>query len=143
MSEQQGELKRVVRVSEGFDFRGLGGLVKRLIYPQTTGCANATMAMVFLNPGEMVVRHRHPEEELYYIVSGRGEMYLEDRWFPIEPGMAIFIPSMAVHGQRCTGDDTLKIIAVVAPPFSTPPRIEVMEEQLAGDQQAGRAAPSY
>ena len=143
MSEQQGELKRVVRVSEGFDFRGLGGLVKRLIYPQTTGCANATMAMVFLNPGEMVVRHRHPEEELYYIVSGRGEMYLEDRWFPIEPGMAIFIPSMAVHGQRCTGDDTLKIIAVVAPPFSTPPRIEVMEEQLAGDQQAGRPAPSY
>jgi quercetin dioxygenase-like cupin family protein len=139
MPDEQPALQRVVRVSQGVDFRGLGGLVKRLIYPQTTGCRNATMAMVFLNPGEAVVRHRHVEEEFYYVLDGRGEIYLDDGWFPIEPGMAIFIPSNTIHGQRCTGDETLRILAVVAPPFASPASMEIVEDQLA--EQAGPRQP--
>ena len=126
MQRQVGEMKQVVTVSEGVDFRGLGALVKRVIYPQTTGCKNATLAVVFLSPGEEIVLHRHVEEELYYIYSGQGEVYLDDQTYPVTVGSAVYIGPNVVHGQRCTGQEPMQMVAVVAPPFSGPNAIEIV-----------------
>lgn len=119
-------MKQVVTVAEGVDFRGLGALVKRLIYPQVTGCKNATLSVVFLNPGEQIVLHTHVEEELYYIYSGEGEVYLDEKTEPVTVGSAVYIGPNVVHGQKCTGQEPMLMVAVVAPPFSTPNPIEII-----------------
>jgi mannose-6-phosphate isomerase-like protein (cupin superfamily) len=111
------ELKAVVEVKDGIEFRGLGALVKRLIYPETTGAMGATLAVVYINPGEEIVLHHHPEEELYYIISGTGTVTLDDKTVPIGPGSSVYIGPNVVHGQRPTGNEPLYMVAVVTPPF--------------------------
>jgi quercetin dioxygenase-like cupin family protein len=128
-----GTLRNVVRVEDGMDFRGNGGLVKRVLYPETCGCQNATMAVVYQNPGEEVRIHQHPEEELYYVVVGKGRMTLGDQEFALEPGVAVYIPGDVPHGQTCTGHETLNIVCVIAPPFA---RRLAREASLAGPASA-------
>ncbi|MCL4545187.1 MAG: cupin domain-containing protein [Chloroflexi bacterium] len=117
-SSLQRSLKNVWRVEDGIDFRDNGGLVKRVLYPQTCGCENATLAVVYQNPGESVKIHQHPEEELYYVCHGRGVMTLGEEHIDLEPGVAVYISSNVPHGQTCTGHETLNIVCVIAPPFA-------------------------
>lgn len=126
MDQSVEQLKQVVTVDEGVDFRGLGALVKRLIYPQVTGCQHATLSVVFLNPGEQIVLHRHVEEELYYIYGGRGEVYLNDETVPVAVGSSVYIGPNVVHGQKCLGQEPMLMVAVVAPPFKVPANIEII-----------------
>ena len=107
----------VIQVKDGIEFRGLGALVKRVIYPELTGVQGATLAVVYINPGEEIVLHHHPEEELYYIISGEGTVTLDDEEHPIGPGTAVYIAGNRVHGQRPTGNEPLIMVAVVTPPF--------------------------
>jgi len=118
MAATDAALRNVQRVEDGIDFRGNGGLVKRVLYPETCGCQNATLAVVYQNPGEAVQIHQHPEEELYYVIGGKGMMTLGDQEFPLEPGVGVYIPGDVPHGQRCTGHETLNIVCVIAPPFA-------------------------
>lgn len=111
------EHKAVVQVRDGIEYRGLGALVKRVIYPQLTGVKGATLAVVYINPGEEIVLHYHPEEELYYIISGTGTVTLDDEEVPVGPGTAVYIAPNVVHGQRPTGNEPLYMVAVVTPPF--------------------------
>lgn len=112
------ELSPVVQVKDGIEYRGLGALVKRVIYPQLTGVQGATLAVVYINPGEEIVLHSHQEEELYYIISGEGTVTLGDREVPVGPGTAVYIASNVVHGQRPTGNEPLYMVAVITPPFT-------------------------
>ena len=111
------EHKAIIQVKDGIEFRGLGALVKRVIYPELTGVKGATLAIVYINPGEEIVLHSHPEEELYYIISGTGTVTLDDEDYPIGPGTAVYIAGNRVHGQRPTGNEPIYMVAVVTPPF--------------------------
>jgi quercetin dioxygenase-like cupin family protein len=116
--------RRVVTVTEGVDFRELGGTVRRLIHPATVGPTNLGLSIVFMNPGEEVVRHRHASEEAYFVVQGEGVMYLEGHPdIRLVKNLAVYIPSNAVHGQKNTGDEPLIIIAALSPPLTTRPEI--------------------
>lgn len=115
---------RVVTVSEGADFRDLGGTIRRLIHPSTVGPTNLGLSIAFLNPGEEVVRHRHPSEEAYFVIQGEGVMYLENHpEIQLAKNVAVYIPSNAIHGQKNTGDEPLIIVAVLTPPLTTKPEI--------------------
>ncbi len=57
-----------------------------------------------------------------------------DEEFTLEPGVAVFIPGDVPHGQRCTGHETLNIVAVIAPPFAQ--RLE--RERLAAEAGSPR-----
>ena len=122
-----GELRPVVEVKDGIEFRGLGALVKRVIYPELTGVKGATLAIVYINPGEEIVLHSHPEEELYYIISGTGTVTLDDEEHPVGPGSAVYIAGNRVHGQRPTGNEPLYMVAVITPPFQPGARPNLVE----------------
>src|SRR5688500_15993490 len=91
MAEQA---KRVVTVAEGADFREIGGTIRRLIHPSTVGPTNLGLSIVFQNPGEEVLTHRHESEEAYFVVQGEGEMHLEGHpRIKLTKNTAVFIPS--------------------------------------------------
>ena len=123
------EHRAVVQVKDGIEFRGLGALVKRVIYPQLTGVKGATLAIVYINPGEEIVLHYHEEEELYYIISGTGTVTLDDEVVPVGPGTAVYIAPNVVHGQRPTGNEPLYMVAVITPPFTPESKLTLIESE--------------
>ncbi|WP_058045451.1 cupin domain-containing protein [Streptomyces roseifaciens] len=70
-------------------------------------------------PGGVSGEHRHTRtEEIYFILSGRGEFLLNGTAHPARPGSLLLTGTGAVHGLRNTGEDHLDwlVIEMLAPP---------------------------
>ena len=61
-------------------------------------------------PGAEIMRHRHEPAEIYFIVGGRGDMEIEDRWQAVGPGCMVYIPPDTRHALRCTGEEPLVFV---------------------------------
>ncbi|MBI2939308.1 MAG: cupin domain-containing protein [Chloroflexi bacterium] len=118
-------LRRVITPKEAVEFRGIGGCIKRLIHPQTTGSQNLQMAIVYMAPGEEVSYHRHVNEEAYFILSGEGILTMEDHPdVDLKKNVAVYVPPNVSHGQKNTGDEPLVLLTAITPPITQP--IEVL-----------------
>lgn len=56
-----------------------------------------SMGVYVLEAGAEDRQEPHSEDEVYYIVSGRGSIRIEDRDQTVGPGSLIFVPASAVH----------------------------------------------
>ncbi len=63
-----------------------------------------------LHPGAAIGYHRQEEDEIYYIVSGTGELTLNGDRSVVGPGTAILTRPGSSHGLRQVGPDDLVII---------------------------------
>jgi mannose-6-phosphate isomerase-like protein (cupin superfamily) len=63
-----------------------------------------------LHPGSAIGYHLQKEDEVYYIISGTGEMRMNGKSFPVEAGDAILTRPGSSHGLKQTGKDDLVII---------------------------------
>ena|ERR1700744_4609362 len=63
-----------------------------------------------LHPGSAIGYHLQNEDEIYYIISGTGEMQMNGKTFPVKPGDAILTRPGSSHGLKQTGSDDLVII---------------------------------
>ena len=109
--------KLALHAHEGRLFDALGAPVYRLVHPLTVGSTNLGVSLCVMAPGDEIRRHSHEMEEAYYVTAGTGLMYLEGVGdVRLEPGLAVYIPSNRVHGQRNDGDVTLEIVCALSPP---------------------------
>jgi quercetin dioxygenase-like cupin family protein len=69
-------------------------------------------------PGETVQpAHSHPEgEELIYIVSGTGQVWVDGEIQPMRAGTAVLFEKGQVHMIRNVGDEEMKVLCFFAPP---------------------------
>ena len=66
-----------------------------------------------LHVGQSTRGHTHPgQEEVYYFVSGTGEMQIDDNRFPVQPGMVTLIADGAFHRVFNTGSEDLYFVCV-------------------------------
>ena len=72
-----------------------------------------------LQPGEPDRQTPHREDELYYVVGGKGSIRVgtEDR--PVAPGTAIFVPAGVEHNFHSITAQ-LQVLVVFAPAESAP-----------------------
>lgn len=74
----------------------------------------AEFAIVFrkraLHPGSGIGCHPHGKDEIYYVVSGRGEFTLDGVKHPVGPGSAMLTRDGSTHCLRQVGDEDLVII---------------------------------
>lgn len=74
------------------------------------------LKMVFrkrvLHPGSAIGYHLQNVEEVYYIVSGTGEMQMNGKSFIVKAGDAILTKPGSSHGLKQTGNNDLAIIIV-------------------------------
>jgi mannose-6-phosphate isomerase-like protein (cupin superfamily) len=63
-----------------------------------------------LHPGSAIGYHLQKEDEIYYIISGKGEMQMNGKTFPVKAGDAILTRPGSSHGLKQTGKDDLVII---------------------------------
>ncbi|QJQ31071.1 cupin domain-containing protein [Sphingomonas lacunae] len=63
-----------------------------------------------LDPGAAIGEHLIDHDEVYYVLSGRGEVTSDGVTSVLEPGMAAYLYSGAVVGIRQTGEVPLNLI---------------------------------
>lgn len=65
-----------------------------------------------LHPGATIGEHRNDKDEIYYVLSGRGELMLDGKTRDVGAGDAILTRNGSTHGLRQIGQDDLVIIVV-------------------------------
>lgn len=78
--------------------------------------SNFAMGVVSLDPeGGQVPWHNQEQEEIYYIVNGRGEMCLGEERRELVTGQAVYIPSGVFHQLTNVGAEPLTMIYCYGP----------------------------
>ena len=63
-------------------------------------------ARVDFAPGSSFPRHKHPGEEIIYVIEGTLEYELPDKgWITLRKGDVLFVPTGGVHAARNTGTE--------------------------------------
>ena len=63
-----------------------------------------------LKPGSGIGYHEQKEDEIYYVLSGRGVMTIDDKAFDVGPGTAVLTRPGSSHGLKQVGSDDLVIL---------------------------------
>lgn len=63
-----------------------------------------------LKPGAAIGYHEQKEDEIYYVLGGRGVMTLDGKDVDVGPGTAILTRTGSSHGLKQTGADDLVIL---------------------------------
>lgn len=102
------------------DVQGLdlaGRLWKVLVGPEQGNCENMIFGLVTFHPGSDPGTHKHDhQEEIIYVISGKGQTRVGDQSFPLEPGVTVFTEPGVEHGVKNTGNEPLVLISVFSPP---------------------------
>ena len=73
--------------------------------------------------------HIHREDEFFFILEGKAELYLKGKWTPAEPYTSFYCPSGVEHGIRNAGDIELKYLVIKQYDRTNPVRQEFTKSQ--------------
>ena len=62
------------------------------------------------HPGSGVGLHEQKEDEIYYVLSGRGTMTLDGKTYDVTPGTAILTRTGSSHSLKQTGSEDLVVL---------------------------------
>jgi mannose-6-phosphate isomerase-like protein (cupin superfamily) len=65
-----------------------------------------------LHPGAAIGYHRQHRDEIYYVLSGTGELTMNDTTSVVGPGTSILTRAGSSHGLKQLGEDDLVIFIV-------------------------------
>ncbi len=93
-------------------------VLKVVVSPEVTGAKDVTILFSIISPGSTTGLHRHDgSEEYMYIVTGRGTFTVGGETTPIEPDVIIIAEAGKDHEIRNLSDETMKLLAIYAPPI--------------------------
>lgn len=79
-----------------------------------TPSSGMTAGVIDMMPGALGKLHWHAQPEIYYVLSGQGEVEIQDTKYLLKPNTVIFIPGNAPHALTNSGTDSLRIFYVFA-----------------------------
>lgn len=65
---------------------------------QKEGESPLTIGEGRIAPGQALRLHRHPQQEIYYLLKGTAEFYQQNKTVLLNRGDAVFIPAWQWHG---------------------------------------------
>ncbi|MCC2667789.1 MAG: Cupin 2 conserved barrel domain protein [Armatimonadetes bacterium] len=91
--------------------------LRELFHPDHDGWpVGYSLAHAVIPAGARSIRHHLVgSSEVYYILSGRGLMHIDDETREVGPGDALLIPPAAIQYLENTGDQDLVFLAIVEP----------------------------
>lgn len=93
-------------------------VIRMLVTPENMGSKNMSVDTSSVDPGFTSNAHSHEDqEEIFYCLSGRGRIMVDDEEMPLEPGVAVYVPPKSIHQLINDGDEILKVLSAVSPPF--------------------------
>jgi len=91
-------------------------MLRELLHPDRQQAAvRYSLAHAILAPGRSSLPHSLHGSEVYYILSGRGLMVIDDERCTVESGSAVYIPPGAVQHMENTGIEPLAFLCIVDP----------------------------
>lgn len=63
-----------------------------------------------LKPGSGIGYHEHKDDEVYYVLSGKGVLTLDGKPYDVGPGTAILTRAGSSHGLKQIGTEDLVIL---------------------------------
>jgi quercetin dioxygenase-like cupin family protein len=82
---------------------------RTLVAADRTPTSGLSMGVFEVPPGAQLAPHHHAPQEVYYVVAGEAEVFLDGAWQPVRPGDVAYFPGGAVHGARNRGASTCRI----------------------------------
>lgn len=90
--------------------------LREMLHPDKQPLAlRYSLAHATLPVGETSQPHSLKTSEVYYILSGKGEMHIEDETQLVEPGDTVYIPPNARQFIHNCGSEPLVFICIVDP----------------------------
>ena len=97
-----------------------GSWSRMLVTRDRVGGNTASLGYSVFTPGTVLTPVRHEAEEFAYVVSGEGELRLDDEAVPFRAGDAMHIPAGVWHAVANTGDDDVVMVFGFAHPDYPP-----------------------
>ena len=94
-----------------------GSRVVELVRPERGGSRKVSVAEAFIESCRATRVHSHTRsDEVYYVLSGKGVVTVEENSFAVGPGSCVVVPAGRAHYATGTGSAGLRILCVCAPP---------------------------
>ena len=101
----------VKNLKEILSEKGICGIRRRLITEQDC----ASLAISYLEISDAKKHYHEKTTEFYYVLSGKGELELNEDVIPLTEGTIIMIEPGVVH--RAISHDNLKVLIIMSPPI--------------------------
>jgi mannose-6-phosphate isomerase-like protein (cupin superfamily) len=93
-----------------------GTLLRELLHPDKQSIAlRYSLAQAIVQPGQTSTPHSLRTSEVYYILTGVGEIHIDSETQSVEAGDAIYIPPNAKQFIHNSGSEPLVFICIVDP----------------------------
>lgn len=87
-----------------------GGSWSRVILTGARVASASSLGFSSFAPGTATAMLSHATEELAYVLTGTGELRLDDDVVPYAAGSALFIPAGVWHAVANTGEDPVTMV---------------------------------
>ncbi len=101
------------------------------------GSMQLYLGQQWLQPGDRVLDHTHPCEEILHFLSGEATVRLGDDHFPVTVGDSVHIPTGVLHGFTNTGKVELHLFVIFPAPEFAPTAIRRSTGQVLEATPAG------
>ncbi|MBN1366127.1 MAG: cupin domain-containing protein [Syntrophaceae bacterium] len=98
---------------KNFDNKEIKDVIGRVVIGKREGAENFFMRIFEITPGGYTPKHTHDWEHEVFIHFGRGEVYTNGTWHPINADDVIFIPANEEHQIRNNGQDILIFLCLI------------------------------
>jgi quercetin dioxygenase-like cupin family protein len=85
---------------------------RTLVSAERTPSSGVAMGVMEVPPGSQLAPHWHTPQEVYYVVAGEGEVYLDGAWLAARAGDVAYLPGGHVHGARNRGTSEFRVVWV-------------------------------
>ena len=87
----------------------------RVMIGKKDGAQNFCMRMFEMGKDGHTPRHTHDWEHEIFIHSGEGEVFIEDKWYSVSKGSAVFIPPNIEHQFKNKSETTFVFLCLIPP----------------------------
>ena len=102
-------------------------IVREIISHRNSSVKNQSLAQVTIPPGTAVLEHYHQKtEELYFVIAGQGQLFVEDIERIIGVGDAAVILPGQQHKIKNNGNTDLIMLVMCAPGYEDEDQILVL-----------------
>ena len=90
--------------------QGTGGLVKVIV-----DGLSATMSKGVMEPGDSLTVHKHPHEQMGYVLTGAAELTVNGETCIVKAGYMYHLPSNSEHSWRAIGNERFNYVDFFVP----------------------------
>ena len=108
---------KISEIKEWWKEKPEGKFLSVLFSPHNNISRNVSAGIVVLAPGVESDEHLHKEgvEEIFYFISGKGEIQIGEDIREVEAEMVVFAESGKPHRVFNSGNEVLKALWILAP----------------------------